>query len=446
MPKNKTTIHLLPTLYGTDKKGNDRVWKVWVDGSTVHKSYGILNMKQTVSPPRSYSGVNIGKKNETTAEEQAIRQAERDWVSQLDKGYFPRSKEGKKLAQEVLDKKKDQGNVNTGIDSIVRGRKANKLTSGVDNGSVPGAVPPILPMLCETWVDEPKCLKYFDFESGVYVQPKLDGIRALVFCTQGRVVMVTRKAKQILWLKHIRDDIATLLGDREHIVLDCEVYAEQICGTCTLKGKTKVFEPSDEYLPSSLRFETITGACRPVRGSPHPLESQLKAYIFDVYDTNQPDLNQTSRFEILDELDTSPFEGIRKVDTQEIFSQDEISEYHDRYVEDGYEGVVLRSKELVYKSGKRSLYMRKYKDFMDSEFEITGIECDDGVDRDQFVWLCTNGTRIFRVKPMGTREQKYEWYENSEDYIGKQLTVRYQEVSSDGDLRFARGTSIRDYE
>ena len=52
----------------------------------------------------------------------------------------------------------------------------------------------------------------------------------------------------------------------------------------------------------------------------------------------------------------------------------------------------------------------------------------------------------FRARPRGTREARTEQYQNGNDYIGKQLTVRYQELTDDGVPRFPVGITIRDYE
>ena len=47
---------------------------------------------------------------------------------------------------------------------------------------------------------------------------------------------------------------------------------------------------------------------------------------------------------------------------------------------------------------------------------------------------------------MGTREQRKEMFENGKNYIGKLLTVRFQEWSKDKIPRFPVGVQIRDYE
>ena len=63
------------------------------------------------------------------------------------------------------------------------------------------------------------------------------------------------------------------------------------------------------------------------------------------------------------------------------------------------------------------------------------------------VWECqTPDGQTFRVRPRGTQEARRELFENGGDYVGQQLTVRYQELTDDGVPRFPVGIAIRDYE
>ena len=49
------------------------------------------------------------------------------------------------------------------------------------------------------------------------------------------------------------------------------------------------------------------------------------------------------------------------------------------------------------------------------------------------IWECeTPKGQTFRVRPRGTHEYRTELFQNGNDYIGKQLTVRYQELTDDG--------------
>lgn len=448
--------YTLPMLVGFDKNGKLRVWKIWTLEATVYKSYGELG-GNLITNTRTYTGVNIGKSNETTPAEQAKREAERDWVKQLDKHYFPIDSEGEKLMDKVKKEKGAQGGANNNVAATIRGQKKTVKSTDTSNGLVPGFESSIMPMHCQAWSEEPKVLKYFDFDQGVYIQPKLDGIRCLSQLSSSGVVLLSRHGKQFLWLKHIREELTKVFRHFPDIILDGEMYAETIKGTAEYVKKKYVYSPSDtEELDEDQRFDVISGAVRMVRNEPHPLEQELSYYVFDIADpTGTKD--QDERFEILKKVFACPVmkqcPHIKLVPTKTLNYLEEVIETHDEYAQEGFEGVVLRSRELCYESNKRSLGMRKYKYFIEEEFVIVDAVVDPGVAKDQFRWICEtvvekDGETIkkFGAKPKGTRGKRLEWFEHADEYIGKLLTVKYQRLHHDGVPCFPVGKCIRDYE
>ena len=63
------------TLYGKDKSGSLKLWEVWVDDNKNIVKYGKLGGKIQNKVTECF-GKNIGKKNETSNEEQAVLEAE----------------------------------------------------------------------------------------------------------------------------------------------------------------------------------------------------------------------------------------------------------------------------------------------------------------------------------------------------------------------------------
>jgi len=80
------------TLYGKDKSGSLKLWEVWVDDNKNIVKYGKLGGKSQNKVTECF-GKNIGKKNETSDEEQAVLEAEAKWVKQCKKGYYPTKEE-----------------------------------------------------------------------------------------------------------------------------------------------------------------------------------------------------------------------------------------------------------------------------------------------------------------------------------------------------------------
>lgn len=449
--------YVLPALYGIDKNGKERIWKIWVIGSTVYKTYGEVGGNM-VSSTRNYKGVNEDKKNSTTAEEQAKREAERDWVKQLDKDYYAKSLEGKEMEDKIRSLKKEQGGVNVNIDAAIRGRHDEEKSLSKKKAPIKKDIQvDIRPMHCTPWSLEPKCLKYFDFESGVYIQPKLDGVRCIAQVKNGEVLLGTRTGKNMMWLNHIRKDVLRFLTGYETIILDGEIYAHSITGKAEYKGNKLIYSESDEELDADQRFDIISGAARPKRNEPHPLEEQLSYHIFDIADPTGK-LDQDARFEILKMLFSRKDRNIKHIHlvlTKVIYYQEEVEEYHDEVFQQDYEGVVIRARDLIYDARRKSLSMRKYKHFITEEYPIVDIYLNDGVERDQFSWVCeklikdedgNESMTTFKAKPKGTREQRMYWYDNQDEFLGKLLTVKFQNFTPEGIPRFPSGLTIRDYE
>jgi DNA ligase-1 len=126
--------------------------------------------------------------------------------------------------------------------------------------------------------------------------------------------------------------------------------------------------------------------------------------------------------------------------------EDIVLEQHNICVLNGYEGVMVRNCDSLYKSGYRSKDLQKYKEFIDDEFEIVGGQEATGEDKGTVIFECMSKKCVFSVRPRGSREFRRQMWENLQTYIGKKLTVRYQNLSELGVPRFPVGISVRDYE
>lgn len=448
--KSEVECTSLPKLYMNNKLGKEMLWETYVLGNKVFKIHGQIDGKMKDPVVREIAGKSQGKKNQISDEEQAIRVAERDWIAQLDKGYRPKCKKGKELVKKILQAKKAQGNINVGLDVIIRGREADKICTNASDGVVLGLETNYETMQCAKWEDEAKCHKYFDFDKGVYVQPKLDGIRCLAFRGPGgQIILLSRGENQFGFLNHIREQIDLLIQD-ENIILDGEVYASKIYADVVLKGKKKTYIPSENELPIEDKFNVITGACRTNRSSPHELESQLEYHVFDILDPTGT-RDQKSRFIQLKKLfSNSEVTHIKKVPTFKIYNVNKIDTYHVKFAKQNFEGIIIRSSDCKYEMKKRSLRIRKYKNFEDAEFLCIGVERDKGVGQEYITWKCQDlqdPSIVFSATPRGTREQKIEWYNNRRKYVNKcNVTVKFQGLSDKGIPRFPIGIAIRDYE
>ena len=124
---------------------------------------------------------------------------------------------------------------------------------------------------------------------------------------------------------------------------------------------------------------------------------------------------------------------MRHVKTEVCNSKEDVYKFLDRYMDEGYEGVILRNINGKYEQKKRSVNLQKLKKFLDDEFEITGFTTsEEGKEIGCVIWECvTKDGKKFHVKPKWSYEERKDIYKNGEKFIGKKLTVRYQELTKE---------------
>jgi len=246
----------------------------------------------------------------------------------------------------------------------------------------------VLPMLANKWEDRKKHIS-----EPFYVQPKLDGVR-LIVSNNG---CFSRTGKPVKGVEHL----ARYLKDGEY--LDGECYAP---------NKT---------------FEEITSI---FKMNPQDLEF----HVFDYFDTNRPDLPFNERMKHI------------TVDTFLVKSKSQVQSFHDMFTGQGYEGIMIRETSSIYEVGKRSNFLLKYKAFETDEFKIIDVNEGTGREKGAAIWVCKVGDQQFSVRPEGPLEVRKQFLKEKQKYIGKQLTVRYQNLTALGIPRFPVGVVIRDYE
>jgi len=248
---------------------------------------------------------------------------------------------------------------------------------------------PILPMLANKWEDRQKYIS-----EPFYVQPKIDGVRLLVSNKGG----ISRTGKIVPGTEHLGK------GLKEGEYLDGECY-----------------DPNKTFEEITSLFKTNPKA--------------LEFHVFDYFDTNQPDLTFDQRLERV------------TVETRWVKTKKDLPIVHKQYMDAGYEGTMIREPSSVYEIGKRSNYLLKLKDFKTDEYKVIGMRECTGKDVGTPTWVClTENGQEFTVRPEGTQEKRREMFKNGDKYMGKMLTVKYQNLTDLGVPRFPVGIAFRDYE
>lgn len=256
-------------------------------------------------------------------------------------------------------------------------------------------------------------------------QPKLDGVRCMVKAeSDGTISIFSRKGKNFTVLDHIVDVVKQIdVGD---VVLDGELFSDV------------------------LDFQRVTGLVRKKKLTVADMED-MKLLKFNVFDCiKQSDLGMSfiQRWMLVDEIVKRDHSGTLKiVPIHEVSGTDDIDRLLYEFLDNGDEGIMIRNTESEYEIDKRSYNLQKYKKFSDSEYKIVDAHEGSGNDEGTVIWICEteNGDR-FNVRPVGTRDERKSFYDNRESYVGRMLTVKYQELTNDGIPRFPVGIEIRDYE
>jgi DNA ligase-1 len=111
-------------------------------------------------------------------------------------------------------------------------------------------------------------------------------------------------------------------------------------------------------------------------------------------------------------------------------------EYYEKYVNESYEGQILRTDGWY--ENKRSKNLLKHKSFIDEEYTIIDI-CEGEGNRagtaGYFVFETSEG-KPFKSNVKGTWEETAEMLKNRKKLIGKEATVKYFNLTPDGIPRF----------
>lgn len=261
------------------------------------------------------------------------------------------------------------------------------------------------------------------FEKPMFVSRKIDGIRCLMrydvetdeICTSSR-----GGGEFDVSTTAIRQDEQLLDFFREHpeTILDGELYVhgwslQRISGTC--------------------RKKTWDERCE-----------SLEYWVFDVV-MSEETFNNRLDFLVDLMIDFKDNDKVKVLEHELVEGWAKVKKTHDKYVSEGFEGLVARKPNAVYEAGKRNSSWIKVKDRLDGEFEITGIE--EGLrPEDMCFWLKTETGKKFKAMPVGSRELRTEYLEHWEELVGMFATCTFFNWTDDKIPSQPKVKCIRDYE
>ncbi|MAH46844.1 hypothetical protein CMI37_13525, partial [Candidatus Pacearchaeota archaeon] len=376
-------------------------WEIEVVGNKFRSISGQADGKVHINLWTICEGKNVGKKNATTGEEQALKEAEAKHKKKLEGGYHLNLKNISKkrfyepmLAQDFKNKNRQK-------------EVTKNLADQLDG-------------------------------EAIFSQPKLDGIR----CIAMREGLFTRTGKEITAVPHIHEALEPFFKKYPNAVLDGELYnhayKDDFNKIIHLVRKQNL---TDEHLADSREMIQYHIYDAPVIGKDNPFRKggcyTEKDYFSDrtsILDAQFPNLG-------LDKEDCLVI-----VETTHVHGREQLDRCYEDYIEAGYEGQMVRL-DGPYEN-KRSPRLLKRKEFVDEEYKILGYEEGEGNRAGtikHFKFKNKDG-REFNSNVKGSFSYLTKLLEIADTLIGKDATIKYFNLTPDGVPRFPYVIAIRDYE
>ena len=265
--------------------------------------------------------------------------------------------------------------------------------------------------------------KRIDWSQPVYIQPKLDGVRCL-FTKDGAF---SRAGKKFMNLAHIEVKLIPFFKQQPDVILDGELYNHEL-------------KNDFEKIISLVRKQKPTADDR--------LEAKqlVQFHMYDYFDGVLYDSYKTR----MQKLVCSDLYGkeIKYVPSKLVDTYSYARLLHEEFLEDGYEGSIIRLDGL-YKHG-RSYDLMKFKDFSDAEATITGYEEGKGKRQGTIgKFLMTDDEGVQFGCPPGkgyTYKDLAKMLLNIHDYIGQRATFTYFQRTKAGSYRHPLFKCLRNYE
>lgn len=445
-----------PSLYHVDHNGNKRIWSIiirlvkgkvkkykidWdvmedntipiklsylsgkdITEGTITQVYietGVISGKITRHPPTYPVITNVGKSNERNTFLQGLVIARSLYLKKIEMGFQTKNKF-----------KSDE-------------RKIHKPDKNIK----------YFPMLVRKYADEKKHLVY-----PLYVQPKLDGARCVIFLNKSprqkltikNVIMYTRQKKEYLGFDKMREELLQSLIDmwdfeyNESIYIDGELYKH------------------------GLSLQDISGGVRNPNRINIKKYNGIKFHAFDVFYPSRLSLDFKNRLNSLDDLFDSlgyDYKCIVKVSTTIAKTEFDQQKLYDEFLSKKYEGIIIRNSDSKYlthptKNSRtiRSKFVLKRKMTYSDEFEIVDFtQGKKGRDLGAIIWVCKahNTDKTFNATPKNiTYEERYKLFKstsvNNNDgfkkkYKGRMMNIEYEDLSNDNIPLRAKAAGFREH-
>lgn len=394
-------------LYKRTKTGSIQQWYYLLVNDGIWTSVSGQLGGVLTSHSKQAKAKNVGKKNATNPAQQALLDAESEWRSKKDEGYKTFAEACGPIAFRITP----------GDMELLA--HLNKCLPQFNTDTLGNVKPMLAPS--KPWRAGDKKNKYPRI-----MEPKLDGVRATCVIDKkdndAVVSFLSRSGKPYYSLAHL----AAIVWQKSEIfpqgitILDGEIYKH---------GWT---------------LSEINTAVKKYR------EGITKQLNFWVYDIASSDSTQSIRSITTKDYVKKIGSPLQSLPSTNIISDKAVQFAHDIFIEAGFEGGMLKDPNGTYQPGQRSSFWTKVKMFDDDEYKIVGYELGErGVEDLIFICESPNGSTsepTFKAKMKGSTASKQLLFDDMENIIGKDLTVKHFGFTDYGIPNLPTGKTIRDYE
>lgn len=368
----------------------DEEWHEPEHGYVIQRSYGQVGGKTTLSPKIIVDRT----KQKRTWKEQYTLQFNSETKKFLDKGYVEVEKHPNEYTIDELQ-------------SIFGDVKTNQY----------GVIKPQLAKQADK-VTNPKI-----FDKEWLISRKLDGVKALFYYKDGEIHTASRGGEDYdAATTHLREDPKLLKFFETHptVILDGELF---------VRGKT---------------LQQISGAARMEKNAYDC--DWLQYWIYDCYDTDNPDIVASVRYKFLIEIceyydipmylsikDDEHNVPIRLLLHEYVSGWNNMKALHDKWVAEGFEGAVITDPSKPYKVGSRCNNLIKIKQYKSEDFTVVGYKLGLRGSEDMTFTCELEDGRTFEAMPVGDRATKAEYVKNFDNkYRGHKAECTFFNYSDDG--------------
>lgn len=262
----------------------------------------------------------------------------------------------------------------------------------------------ILPMRAHKYEDH-----YHKINYPAFVQIKYDGFRCLAHYsnTLNKVVLTSNNGKIFYNLEIIENQLKPLLENNQDLYLDGELYIHD--------SKLQVIS---SLLLSKKEVDT----------------KNIVYNIFDCFFLNNLEKTFKERYNFL-KSNLKKKSRINLVKCFNVENKNSIDKYFHSFLGKGYEGIIIRNYDGVYKLNGKSYDVLRSKEFKTEYFKIVDAKKGSGSQENSVIWILQcmiNTKKTFNAIPYGSIEEREFWLKNYKKYLNKMVKVKYITKDNNG--------------